>query len=429
MKILIVSLDVWNDKIHGNNVISNWFEGMDAEFANIYCEPGEPFNKCCKKYFQITDMMMLKSIFTKKKAGMRVEYKKEHHDENIPMAEQEPKKLYSFLKSISGAWLRLVREILWILGKYDLEGIKKFIDDFQPDIIFTERTATCKMLRLEKEISKISQVPMVAFTGDDEYSLRQFNFSPFFWINRFMVRKRLREMVKKYKIYYTLSKEQKEDYETRFGCKMKILQKCGNFPSQFTPREVNQPIRIIYAGKLYCNRWKALAQIVEAIKIVNKDENKIVLEIYTKDRITKKQDNLLNDGKNSKIMGSVTQEKLREIYQNSDIALHVESQDLKNKLVTRLSFSTKIVDCLESGCAVMAVCWNEHSGYTYLQRENAAICVSSFEEILDSLQMLADDKDTITQYAKKAYDCGVRNHTREKVQKMIKEDFLEVINR
>ena len=52
MRILILSNEVWNDKINGNNVVSNWFEGMQAEFANIYCSPEKPFNKCCNEYFQ-----------------------------------------------------------------------------------------------------------------------------------------------------------------------------------------------------------------------------------------------------------------------------------------------------------------------------------------------------------------------------------------
>ena len=69
MRILVLSSEVWNDKINGNNVITNWFEGMQAEFANIYASPGEPFNQCCKKYFQITDLMMLKSILSGKNAG------------------------------------------------------------------------------------------------------------------------------------------------------------------------------------------------------------------------------------------------------------------------------------------------------------------------------------------------------------------------
>ena len=69
MRILVLSNEVWNDKINGNNVTTNWFEGMKAEFANIYASPEAPYNTCCEKYFQITDTMMLNSIIKGLKAG------------------------------------------------------------------------------------------------------------------------------------------------------------------------------------------------------------------------------------------------------------------------------------------------------------------------------------------------------------------------
>lgn len=422
MRILVLSNEVWNDKINGNNVTSNWFEGMDAEFANIYCSPEEPFNSCCTEYFQITDKMMLKSIL-RTKAGKIVSL-----SDNTISAEAEPKKLYAFLKRISGHLLRLIRELIWIFGRYDEKAMKQFIDQFKPDIIFSERMASCKMLRLEKTILKMTKVPMVAFTGDDEYSLRQLKISPFFWINRFMIRKRLEEMVKHYKLYYTLSLEQKEDYEKRFGCRCKILQKCGGFEKEYVKRENNEPIKLIYAGKFYCNRWKALSDIVEALKVINRDKVRMVLEIYTRDKATKKQNAALNDRRNSFIMGGVTQEELKKIYEQADIALHVESLDVKNRLETRLSFSTKIVDCINSGCAIMAYCWQHHSGYTYLEREDAAFCVSSKKELQLMLNRIVNDKSLIQLYAKKAYDCGIRNHRRTDIQKMLLDDFAQIIN-
>ena len=40
MKILLLTIDVWNDSTNGNNCYTNWFENFDAEFANIYLGPG-----------------------------------------------------------------------------------------------------------------------------------------------------------------------------------------------------------------------------------------------------------------------------------------------------------------------------------------------------------------------------------------------------
>lgn len=423
MRILVLSNEVWNDKINGNNVTSNWFEGMNAEFANIYCSPETPFNKCCQRYFQITDTMMLKSIIKKEKAGIQLPIQNYQYENLENIAELEPKKLYGFLKLISGPFLRFIREELWLIGKYDLDKMRKFIDDFKPDVIFSERMASCKMLRLEKIVSQMTNASMYAFTGDDEYTLKQISFSPFFWINRFMVRKRLRQNVKRYKIYYTLSEEQGKYYEHIFGCRCKQLYKCGQFKKSYKNHIVNKPIRMIYAGKLYCNRWKMLCDIVSVIKKINKDSVKIILEIYTKDKVIGRKKKLLNDGRNVFIKGAVNQHQLSEEYAQSDIALHVESLDLKNRLLTKYSFSTKIIDCLFSGCAVMAYCWEKHSGLIYLKKRDAAICVSSPKDLNIILNKFVSDSSIIQKYSQNAYICGEKFHDRKIVQEMLLRDM------
>lgn len=53
-------------------MLTNWFTGYDAEFAQIYTSPGLPINSCCEQYFQITDSQMVKSIFGGGKAGHQV---------------------------------------------------------------------------------------------------------------------------------------------------------------------------------------------------------------------------------------------------------------------------------------------------------------------------------------------------------------------
>ena len=55
MRVLIIADEVWNDYVYGNNVLTNWFTGMDVELAEIYASPGLPINNVCDSYFQITD--------------------------------------------------------------------------------------------------------------------------------------------------------------------------------------------------------------------------------------------------------------------------------------------------------------------------------------------------------------------------------------
>jgi hypothetical protein len=94
-----------------------------------------------------------------------------------------------------------------------------------------------------------------------------------------------------------------------------------------------------------------LADLAENIVVYNNKQSKIrfQLEIYTQTAVTKEMKNLLHDSKQVFLLGKVSMEELDLIYDKSDILLHVESFDLKQKLITRLSFSTKIIDLVHSG--------------------------------------------------------------------------------
>ena len=72
MKILIISAEVWRDDTNGGNVLSNIFGGTGYEFAQIYCNPGNPSNFLCKWYYQMTDSMMIKSILRKGKTWKKI---------------------------------------------------------------------------------------------------------------------------------------------------------------------------------------------------------------------------------------------------------------------------------------------------------------------------------------------------------------------
>lgn len=429
IKILVISDEVWSDKEHGNNVLTNWFEGFDAEFANIYCSPGKPDNNICKEYFQVTDKMMFKSLISKQKAGKIFNYRSEDIVENNNKHENKDMKIYNFLKSINLEVMRVLRETVWILGKYNMIELNHFIENYNPSIIFCARKASLKILRLERIVKNITNAPLVVFTGDDEYSLKQFRFSPIYWIHRFHLRKKLSRNTNLYSLYYTHSEQQGKEYNNKFGVDTKILFKGADFSRVYEEKRINKPMTLIYAGKLYCNRWKSLAKIVHYLKKINIDGVKIELKIYTKDTITKKQDKILNDKKNSYILGPVNVYRLKEIYKEADIALHVESFDIKNKLLTRYSFSTKIIDCLNSSCAVMAICWNQHTGYKYLEGEDAAICIDNYAELQKVLNEIAINPSIVDDYRYKAWKCGSLNHDRKKIQDEMLRDFKEILKK
>ena len=281
-------------------------------------------------------------------------------------------------------------------------------------------------MRLACLVSSMTNAPFVAFTADDEASVPTYGS----WLSRIrrrIIHKRFTRHISLYKYDYIFSQEQADEYHDEYGIETSTLLKCGDFPSSFNPKTVGTPIRLVYAGRLYCNRWVSLAEIGKALQVINKDGIKMVLDIYTQEKLTAEQKNALSEKRFIYVKGSVTPSQLKKIYEEADMALHVESMNEYYRAVTRVSLSTKIIDLMASTCAIMAICWNRHAGFQYLKKNDAAICVDSYPQILPALQSIANDPSIVSEYAQKAYSCGVKYHSREAIQSQIMEVFNKCI--
>ena len=115
----------------------------------------------------------------------------------------------------------------------------------------------------------------------------------------------MKKNVKFYTKYYIDSEEQAKEYEKIFKVKTGFLAKCGNFNYENCHVQVNDPIKIVYTGKLYCNRWKTLEYLAKAISIVNKNEKKFFLEIYTQSEYKKRYAKWLDNKTDSEIKGKI----------------------------------------------------------------------------------------------------------------------------
>ena len=86
MRVLIISEEVWQDGTNGGNVLSNIFSDTGYEFAQIYCSAGQPQNRLCKKYYQMTDSMMIKAMFRHMSVGSKFTVENIEKNENKDIA-------------------------------------------------------------------------------------------------------------------------------------------------------------------------------------------------------------------------------------------------------------------------------------------------------------------------------------------------------
>ena len=433
LKVLLLVAEPWRSDDSGGNTIDNFFRGMKGvEFAHICCASKLPSNDVCTRYFYIPENELIKNFITQKKVGHVVKY---HHAEEKGKqtikevnANSLGPKLINCIKNIRPESLISLKNLLCRYANWKTPELEAFVKDFNPDVIYAPCYASPFQLALTRYIKKMTGKKIVTWSADDSYSLRQFSLSPFFWLNRFWNRHCLRKTYPYYDEFFSISEDEIEQMSPIVGRQMKILRKGVYVPEIFEPRAVHQPIKFIYAGGLYLNRHKSLIVIADALRKLNKDEVKAELHIYTGTKMEGKDESLLNDGRTSFVHGLVTPEVLKGLYQESDVAIHCESFDLKYRLMTRLSFSTKVIDCFQSGCAILAIAWEEHTALKYLMKENAAFCVSSLNEIESVIFNIVNNPHVITKYAIKAYECECRNHRIEDVQKTLYDSLLKCSN-
>lgn len=452
LRVLLLVAEPWRKDDSGGNSLNNFVEGIDnVEFAQIYSDDKLPDNKICNKYYQITQGEVIRNFFSRKKVGRELsleELKSAQTQTQTSNARKSglKEKAFGWIKSIRPEILITARMLLWRNCNWKTPELAKFILDFNPDVIYAPCYAFPQHLALDRYVKEITGKKMITWSADDCYSLRQFSLDPFFWINRFWNRHCLRKTYPYYDEFYSISEEEAEELEPiinklrkkrgrnkaeRTPMKIGILRKGVVVPDTFKPREVHKPIKFIYAGGLYLNRHKSLIEIANTLRKLNSksDSNpngevKAELHIYTGSQLNDKNSKLLNDGRSVFNHGLIAPDELSKIYQDSDVAIHCESFDLKYRLMTRLSFSTKIIDCFQSGCAILAIAWEEHTGIKCLKREDAAICVTRVKDIQGAVTRIVENPKLIQEYALKAYECEKRNHRIEDVQKKLYDAFV-----
>lgn len=419
MNILVISYENWCDTNNGGNVLSNIFDAFgDARFAQVYCSAGAPKNRICTEYFQITDTMLIK-----REQG-RCFSTKDAEETSAPIEDESLKNHTK--KSLLREFFMLGRELLWKFLPWKSPQLADFITGFKPDVIFAPCYAFAHVSRIALYAKQLTGCPIISYISDDNYSLRKISFSPSFWINKLITRSAVRDLFSECELIYTMTTAQKREYEEIFHKPMKILCKSADFDA-LTPNELHDPIRLIYGGGLYLNRWKLLLQIRKALELINRDGVKAQLMVFTDTSVNQRAIRKLHDARNAVVMPAIPYSRLMEEYRLSDIAVHVESFDKQSYLMTRLSFSTKIIDCLTSGCAVLAIGPRGQAGIDYLEENNAAVCIRDERSVASSVTELLSDPAEIRRYAERAIALGRRSHRKADISASIKNDFETII--
>ncbi|MBQ3020232.1 MAG: glycosyltransferase [Clostridia bacterium] len=423
MRILVVTDVLWRDDNGVGNSYSNIFKNFpDAEIANICCQQGVSNNRISSKCFQISEISILRNLKSATNPSGAVE------KETIEVSEKGKKSnLFSFIKKSRLQIFFWLRNCIWKFGRWKSVELKKFIDDFQPDLIFAQLQDKMYLNNLVSYVQHYTGKPLCLYAWDDVYSLKQFSLSPLFWIDRFMQRRSIRKVVKQSQILYTISEAQKMEYAKSLKVRTELLYKGYLFEDepQFNdkPEDTAKVLRILYTGNLYSGRYITLHHVCEALKKINLGGKKAKLFIYSATNLSEKQIARLNVEGSSYFMGKISEQEVQKLQKDADILLHLEPFSLKGSLLCRLSFSTKLVDYFYNAKCIFAVGHKRCSSMQYLKKFNAAVVTEDIDEIEQKLRELIENQDVQKEYARNAWMCGRQNHQIEDIQNKLVSDF------
>ena len=345
MRILVLSNIELDDTNAAGNTFANWLTGWeDTEVSSMYSRASIPHNEFCDSFYSVSPISIVKNLFTPWKIGVFTKKEDVIHKTSSEIETKLMKKA-----KIGGfSYLHVLNDIVINTRLWQNKRYKDYLHLFNPDIVFYFAKSEAFLYQNLKYLRRHSKAKFVMFFADDMYSLYQGR-----GLKNWIFRQRFPKIARMADKNYGASVLMCNTYSKQFGISLTPLYKGCNISNSKTT--LNTPVRIVYAGNLYYGREKTLAAIARALQGINSEKQLATLEIYTNTIITDEIDAMLNIDRSSKIMGGRPFSEIQKILREADVVLHVESFDPQNIKIVRLSYSTKISDCLQSGSMMLVV--------------------------------------------------------------------------
>ena len=305
---MVCTVDGWSDSI-GSNTISSLLDGYDkSSLACLYIRGAGSDSPVCDRYFHIFEPEVLKSIFTRNtntgEAFRSGQATGERQD-------AQQKALYSHFVAFRPHSLILARELVWKMGQWRSPALDAFLDDFQPDVLFFPIEGYIHFNRLtEYVIQRCRPQKVLCYMWDDNFTYKRCNWSPFWWLHRWWLKKSVKTLVNRCDALFAISPQMQRELKQAFGKESILLTKpVTSQPLQAKSYEqilenhnlsgesntALRPIRLLYTGNMTVGRDKTLEQVAKAIQKVNAEGGRpFVLDIYTQTPQTRRMCKKLN---------------------------------------------------------------------------------------------------------------------------------------
>lgn len=421
MRILTISLNAWNDTMATGNTFSNFFQNLKTEdsIANIYCRNESVDNLICTNYFRVTEKDIIKNLFSKKNCGHCIEKENKTNEVElfVKQKSRSMKVFWNFMQKFRPSFLLFLREFFWNLNVWKNEKLDSFLLEFKPDIIYMHGHNNLYMHKLLWYCQGVTNAKVVLFFGDDMFNAKGERYLKKIYHKQ--LQNQLKYSIDHANIVFGGSPMLCKEYSLFFSKKFYLqIKTCENLKK---PKEHENkiPLTIVYAGNLLYGRQQVLEEVSDVIREVNKDKVRFVLKIYSSNIVDSSTERKLNDNINSFLCGPRKFSDIINILNDCDLCIFPESFKDEYKKITRLSFSTKIIDYMESSSALLSYGPSDVSSINYIELSKIGYSANDRATLKALLQNIIDNPDQLNVSVKNKYNYALENHS--------KSTFLNII--
>lgn len=425
MNILFFSQAAWDNKNSVGNTFSNLFEGdiwSNDMFFHMFARKKVPDNRIKAYYYHISAADIVRGLLKNQNKAQESFEEGGHKQASVENADQKEQRHIDNLHKGNHEFLYYLHEAVWRSRLWRDKQFDRFIKKASPDILFAFATSPYILWPLIQYLKKHTTCKVVLLVADDVCG----SYDRCAFYRRGYLRRELENCILAADKLYGISDEMSELYANRFGRPVATLYKGCDLtmePKQY----LNQPLRFVYAGNLLWGRADTLAQVAEALERINQDGQKAVLEVYTGTTVTEELRQRLEKDSTSRIMGSRPYEEIKRILHEADVVLHVESFEKSQQDTVRYSFSTKIIDCLQSGAQVLGIGPAGIASIEYLKKVDGAAVIDRQERVMEAVEDLIR-QGTMPENAKRTRQYALQKHERNAVQEKLRNDFETLLS-
>lgn len=422
MRILVISRNAWDNTNAIGNTLSNFFEGIDdLEFASVYFREANPANGLCTRYYRVTETEVLKKWFVPKKIGKEFVWQGGAPLSKINPAQKNEKKIIRFVRTHQFRLAYKISDRIWYTKKWLNHNFRRFIEEFQPDLMVTFAKSAPQYYLTVKFLKENYHIPLFSWIADDEYTG--------------LMRKKderavqnLKYLIEKSDAVCGCSQEICNYYNSIFHCNATPLYKSCDF-SEAVKERPNHTMKIVYAGNLLYGRMAIVKEIADALEEYCGACEEVSFDVYSNTALSAEETSFFQKKSRTRYMGRQDYQTIKKRLAEADLVLHTESFDAEQIVQTKYSFSTKIIDCLQSGSVLLAVGPGELASISYVSKIPGAYVIDDPRELKSKLFAIVNDKESLPKRARQIRAFAEANHSVSINANDLKKTFKAIVER